>query len=101
MRLLTKPILSQLLPLESTDRMDKKNIKVPCRFYLSGTRWCWHPFEFDGHDTFFGLVKGEVTELGYFTLDQLRQRKGPMGSRVERDKFFSSCRLSELMKCYD
>jgi len=54
--------------------------------------------EFDGEDTFFGLVKGDATELGYFTLDQLRQKKGPFRSHVERDKFFSSCRLGELMK---
>ena len=97
MKLLTKPLIRKFPPLESTDGENPKNIKIPCKFFLPGTVWTWWPFEYDGIDTFFGLVHGETEELGYFTLDQLRQRKGPMGTRVERDKFFSSCKLSDLI----
>ncbi|GAG05051.1 unnamed protein product, partial [marine sediment metagenome] len=89
MKLLTKLLIRKFPPLESTDEENPGNIKIPCKFFLPGTMWTWWPFEYDGIDTFFGLVRGEAKELGYFTLEQLRQRKGQMGMRVERDKFFS------------
>jgi len=97
MKLLNRILIMKFPPLESTDGENLENIKIPCKFILPGTVWTWWPFEYDGIDTFFGLVHGDVKELGYFTLGQLRQRKGPMGTRVERDKFFSSCKLSDLM----
>jgi hypothetical protein len=97
MKLLTRSLALKFPPLESTDSIDPKKIIIPCKFILPGTLWEWYPTEFDGEDTFFGLVKGDYTELGYFTLDQLYQKKGPLRSKVERDKFFSSCKLSELL----
>jgi hypothetical protein len=97
MKLLTKSIISKLPPLESTDGKDPRKIKIPCKFILPGTQWRWWPFEFDGDDTFFGFVEEYEKELGYFTLEQLHQKRGPFRSQVERDKFFSSCKLSDLL----
>ena len=105
MKLLTRSLILKFPPLESTDRINPEKIKIPCKFILPGTIWEWFPYEFNGEDTFFGLVKGDYTELGYFTLDELHQKKGPFMAHVERDKFFSSCKLSELLekrlKSYD
>ncbi len=97
MKLLTKLLIRKFPPLESTDGENPENIKIPCKFFLPGTVWTWWPFEYEGIDTFFGFVHGEAEELGYFTLEQLRQRKGQFGMRVERDKLFSSCKLSDLL----
>jgi len=98
MKLLTKSLISRFPPLESTDNIHPEKIKVICRFFLPGTHWSWYPTEYDGFSTFFGLVEGDCTELGYFTLEELRQRKGPFMARVERDRFFSTCKLADLMK---
>ena len=97
-KLLTKSILSKLPPLESTDDLPPEAIIIPCCFFLPGTSWSWYPFEFDGQDTFFGLVQGLYVELGYFTLEELTRRKGSFGLSVERDKFFIPCSLTELRK---
>ena len=52
--------------------------------------------EFDGKDTFFGLVDGFEVELGYFTLSELQRNRGKLGLPIERDLYFTPCRLSEL-----
>jgi hypothetical protein len=54
--------------------------------------------EFDGKDVFFGLVSGFEVELGYFTLSELKQVRGPMGLQIERDLHFEPKTLDELLK---
>ena len=36
------------------------------KFFTPWSNWTWYATEFDGEDTFFGLVIGLETELGYF-----------------------------------
>ena len=36
------------------------------------------------------------TELGYFTLDELKSIKGPMGLPIERDRYFSPTALNKI-----
>jgi hypothetical protein len=57
--------------------------------------WVWLAVEFDGKDTFFGLVNGHESELGYFSLSELASLK-VRGLPIERDKFFSPTPLSKL-----
>ncbi len=98
MRLLTKPLLRKFPPWGSSKGKDVANVMVICKFWLPGTFREWYCVEYDGIDEFFGLIKDEEeTRLDYFTLEQLYQKKGPMRTDVERDKFFSSCKLSDLM----
>jgi hypothetical protein len=80
------------------------------KFFLPGSNWTWYASEgseidADGYyDTdkekvdfiFFGLVVGFEIELGYFSLAELEQVRGPMGLPVERDKFFTPTSLKEL-----
>jgi hypothetical protein len=44
----------------------------------------------------FGLVVGLETELGYFSLSEIRRARGPLGLPVERDLFFQPAPLSEV-----
>ena len=58
--------------------------------------WTWWATEFDGEDMFFGLVEGHVRELGYFSLSELREARGPMGLPIERDLHWRPQTLQEI-----
>lgn len=62
--------------------------------------WYWYATEFDGEDTFYGLVKGWETEWGYFSLSELESASvkifGTEIPAVERDCYWSARKVSEL-----
>lgn len=61
--------------------------------------WYWFISECgtdDDPDLCFGLVKGFETELGYFSLAELREVRGAIGLPIERDIHFKPTRRSEL-----
>ena len=93
----------ELLPREIRKRLPKlgetENIKDPIarvKFFAPWSNWTWYAVEFDGEDTFFGLVFGFERELGYFSLKELESIRGPMGLRIERDLHFEPAPLSRL-----
>lgn len=45
---------------------------------------------------FFGLVDGQCKELGYFTLRELREARGPLGLAIERDAWWRPQTLREV-----
>ena len=94
MKLLTKALLKQLPPLYATE--DQEDPMVICKFFYPDFDWSWFAIEYDGEDVFFGLVDGFVAELGYFTRSELETNRGKLGLPIERDLYFSPCRLSEL-----
>ena len=95
MMLLTKANRNALPALYSTD--GDKNAKAVVKFFTPDGSYTWFASEFDGEDTFFGLVDGgQCKELGYFSLKELTAARGNMGLPVERDRWFSSTPLSEL-----
>ena len=96
MMLLTKELLKRLPPLGSQEEVEDP--LLVCKFFYADFSWTWYPIEFDGRDTFYGLVDGFEEELGYFTLSELMSNRGKLGLPVERDLYFKPCRLSEVMK---
>jgi hypothetical protein len=68
------------------------------KFFTPDSNWTWFASEFDGEDTFFGLVQGFEEELGYFSLAELQSVKGPLGCKIERDSSFSPTPLGECRK---
>ncbi|MBA7577974.1 hypothetical protein ES708_19830 [subsurface metagenome] len=64
-------------------------------FTPSGS-WSWYITEFDGEDTFFGLVDGYEKELGYFSLKELQLVRGPLGLPIERDLYWQPKTLREI-----
>jgi hypothetical protein len=63
--------LKELPAIYSTEK--QKNAVVHLAFFHPGSDWRWYATEFDGEDTFFGLVVGFETELGYFSKSELEQ----------------------------
>ena len=49
------------------------------KLFTPDSSWTWYASEFDGEDLFFGLVDGFETELGYFSLSELKEARGPLG----------------------
>lgn len=73
--------------------------EIPVKFFNPQGSWTWYAIEFDGDDTFFGYVDGEYPELGYFSLAELSEYKGPFGIGIERDRYWDpSTRLSKVKR---
>ena len=94
MMLLTKELRKQLPPLYSME--NEPDPRLVCKFFYPDFHWTWYGIEFDGDDLFFGLVDGDERELGYFRLSELTSNRGKDGMPIERDRWFTPCRLLEL-----
>jgi hypothetical protein len=71
------------------------------KFFTPDSNWTWYASEFDGEDILFGLVSGFEVELGYFSLTELKETRGPMGLPIERDLHFEPKTLRDLMEFHE
>lgn len=95
MHLLPKYIRKQLPPLYSQEELGLDAL-ARVKFFSPDFSWTWYASEFDGEDTFFGLVDGFEAEFGYFSLSELLQTRGKLGFPIERDLYFKSRPLREI-----
>ena len=100
MMLLTKEIKKALPPLYSSEEKKPEEMPIVVKFFTPWSNWTWYAVEGEekegGDWLFYGLVDGFCKELGYFTLSQLEELRGPFGLKVERDRGFDKM-LSEVM----
>lgn len=119
MKLMTKELLGKIPPLYSGEK--ESDPMVVCKFFMPDGGFTWYVIEGstregDGcgfgencnhgplteydparHDIlFFGYVDGVELEFGYFTLSELETVRGRLGLPVERDRWFTPCRVSKL-----
>ena len=92
--LLTDAIRQRLPKLYSQENVEDPIAQV--KFFTPDSSWSWYPVEFDGEDTFFGLVFGFERELGYFSLSELESCRGPLGLPIERDLHFTPMPISKI-----
>ena len=94
MELLTQELRKKLPPLYSAE--NTKDPIAVVKFFHPLSQWTWYGVEFDGSDTFFGVVIGHERELGYFSLSEL-QSLGKDGKTlpIERDLYFQPTPLSQ------
>lgn len=70
---------------------------VWAKYFTPDSSWTWYVTEFDPEDKLcFGWVLGFEKELGYFSLSELEEVRGPMGLRIERDLSFKPQPLSQV-----
>jgi hypothetical protein len=93
--LLPDEIRKQLPLLYSQDGKGGKAM-AHVKFFTPDSNWTWLVTEFDGEDMFFGLVEGFEKELGYFSLSELENIRGPLGLPIERDLHFKPKPLEEI-----
>lgn len=89
-----------LPPLYSGEELGL-NAKAKVKFSLLGSNWTWYASEFDGKDTFFGLVTGFEIELGYFSYRELAELRSPKGTVVIRDRNFDAKSLGDLIDLHN
>ena len=100
MELLTKEIREAFKKIGSQDGKGEEAICVVKFFDPTGS-WTWYATEFDGKDTFFGLVDGFELEWGPFSLSELKSVKGPLGLGIERDRYFGMPKLKDVSRLKD
>jgi len=98
--LLTKEIREAF---RKTGSQDGKGDEATCiaKFFDPTGSWTWYATEFDGEDTFFGLVDGFELEWGDFSLSELQSVKGRFGLGIERDRYFGMPKLKDVARLKD
>lgn len=97
MELLPESEKSKLAKWRETEGKNLGEVMATVKFFCPWANWTWYAAEFDGDDTFFGLVEGFEKELGYFSLKELNQVEGPGGLKIERDLHWTPKDLATLM----
>lgn len=95
--LLTQEIREQLPPLYNSEKHPEKEAIAIAKFFSPYSQWTWYAVEFDGEDTFWGLVDGFEMEYGYFSYSEL-EAVNVLGGvpAVERDLHWSPRPVKEI-----
>ena len=70
------------------------------KLFTPGDKWIWYAVEFDGEDLCFGLIIGNVPELGYFRLSSLQQDWAQRGTPVICDSRYRPVPLRDLLQTH-
>lgn len=88
-------IAAQIPPLYATEKLADPTVWI--KLFTPDSNWTWYLTEYDPAERLaFGLVVGHETELGYFSLSELEESRGPLGLKVERDLHFQPQPLSNI-----
>ena len=101
MKLLPQQLLKKLPPLYSQPAHDdpEQEMVFHVKLFTPWTDWTWYIAEYDPKDDIaWGYVIGLEKEFGTFSIEEIRNLKGPFGLKVEREKWFESTKEKELME---
>lgn len=99
MELIPEEIKNQIPKLYETENADPL---VYVKLFTPDTNWSWFVTEIsiDNNICFGYVISPFGTELGYFSLEEIRDIKGSLGIGVERDISFKPIKLSDVKKIY-
>jgi hypothetical protein len=101
-KLMTAALLKKIPALYTHENTPAERIPIVVKFFSPYSNWTWYATEGEaqGDDfIFFGLVRGQEAEMGYFSLKELEGATS-MGGRlplVERDMYFGRHSLAEAL----
>ncbi|AQT68725.1 hypothetical protein STSP2_01897 [Anaerohalosphaera lusitana] len=104
MELLTEDLREKLPPLGSQDGKGGKAL-AHCKLFTPDSSFTWWILEAEPVKDragnvidyqMFGLVEGHCKELGYISLQELEELRGPLGLPVERDLYFRPTTLDQI-----
>ena len=99
MKLMTKELETKFPAIYANEEKEAKDILIIAKFFCPWGNWTWYATEYDPETgRFFGFVRGDFDELGYFSLQELESVRGPFGLGIERDLFFGVHTLAEAME---
>ena len=96
-----KTLITQSLLNEIPDLYETEGTLDPlCRvkLFTPHANWTWYIIEIskEDKDYCFGYVVGLESELGYFSLLEIKSLRGPLGLAVERDEYFNPTPFSKV-----
>jgi hypothetical protein len=96
MELIPQNIKDQIPKLYETENQIEPIAYV--KLFIDG--WTWYITELSiDDDTAFGYVASPFgSELGYFSLEEIKEIRGSLGIGVERDLSFKPTKLSSIKK---
>ena len=93
---LLPPEIAQQLPLLYSQEEKGADAIAQVKFFTPWTTWTWYASECDPEQRLcFGVVVGHERELGYFSIAELEQIRGPGGLTIERDLYWTPKPLKE------
>ena len=86
--------MKRLPALYANESKGEDETTVQAKWFDPSSGWTWYATEFDPTTgTFFGLVVGHETELGYYHMGELGTITGRVGLPIERDCYFTPITL--------
>ena len=80
---------------------DNTNPLCHIKLFTPDVNWTWYIIEMDEtQELCFGYVVGLESELGYFSLSELKSVRGALNLPVERDLSFSPLCLNDVVKLH-
>lgn len=86
-----------LPPLYSNEKIPDPVIRL--KLFVPWSNWTYYLYEgeeVEGDFLMFGLVCGHEKELGYVSLNELEEIRGPGGLTIEKDLYFQPQPLSKF-----
>ena len=81
---------------------DIKDPLCQLKLFTPDANWTWYIIEMDDtNELCFGYVVGLEKELGYFSMNELQEVRGPLGLAIERDLGFVPIRLSVVKRLHN
>lgn len=95
MKLITSGLATKIPKLYETERVPLHEKVAHIKLFHPASSWTWYVMEYDGQDACLGLVVGQETEFGYFSLQELSELQ-VFGSPIERDLYFRPTQVQDL-----
>ena len=93
-RLIPDELVPTLPKLYETQHEDDPIAGV--KLFTPDSSFTWYIVEYDADELLcFGLTIGFERELGYFSLKELQEVRGPLGLPIERDLYFQPTPVSK------
>jgi hypothetical protein len=93
---LVPPEIAERLPPLYANEGQGEDAIAHLKLFTPWTNWTWYGSEYDPEQRLcFGVVVGHERELGYFSISELEEIRGPGGLRIERDLYWRPRPLRE------
>lgn len=98
MKLITKQIRKETPFLYETEDIKMSDKIVRAKYFCPVNQWTWYLIELDKDNNLaFGYVVGLENGLGYFSINELENITLSNGLKIERDIYFKSKKLGEIL----
>ena len=94
MKLLTKAIINKAT--KQYPKGSDMEQMVVAKFYNPAGRGTWYLMNMKGEDYCWGICHIYEWEMGSFSIEELKNVPLPWGLKIERDRYFTPVKASEL-----